>query len=195
VTELLAASRRGDDAAVARLFALVYPELREIARRHVRGTRADGAHGATSLVHEVFLRLAKGGGLPYGDRAHFFAAASRAMRRIVVDDARTRSAQKRGGGAAEATLDEGLAAAAPAGGASPEELLALDAALAELGEGEPRRARTVEWHFFGGLTFGEIAEAQGLTERTVLRDWRAARALLHARLGDRVPDSALDARA
>ena len=193
VTELLAATREGDEAAAAQLFTLVYPELRELARRHVRASGRTGSHQATSLVHEVFLRLARRGGLPYNDREHFFAAASRAMRQIVIDDARTRHAAKRGGGAVPARFDERLAIASPAGEASPEDLLALDAALTELGSQEPRLARTVEWHFFGGLTFGEIAEASGLTERTVMRDWRAARALLHTRLADGA-GAALDAR-
>ncbi len=182
VTRLLAAARAGDDGASGRLFELVYDDLRRIAARHLRGARGAGP-SATSLVHEAFLRLARRDELPYADRVHFFAVASRAMRQIVIDDARNRRARKRGGGQAEVELDR-VAVAAP-GAASPvEELLALDVALTELERAEPRLARTVEWHFFGGLTFGEIAEAVGVSERTVLREWRAARALLHARLED-----------
>jgi RNA polymerase sigma factor (TIGR02999 family) len=103
------------------------------------------------------------------------------MRQIVIDEARARGAAKRGGPAAPAPLDE-VVVAAPAAEVAPEELLALDGALAELETSEPRLGRVVEWHFFGGLTFAEIGEALGVTERTVLRDWRAARALLHGRL-------------
>ena len=109
------------------------------------------------------------------------AVASRAMRQIVIDDLRARQAVKRGSGAVVHELERAEQMVAAPGG-SPEEALAVDQALGELERSEPRLARVVEWHFFGGLTFGEIAEALGLTERTVLRDWRAARALLHVRL-------------
>jgi len=178
VTRLLAAARAGDAAASGRLFELVYDDLRRLAARHVRGARNAGP-SATSLVHEAFLRLNRRDELPYADRTHFFAVASRAMRQIVIDEARSRSAGKRGGGQANLDLDE-LQVAAPA---SPvEELLAIHDALTALEREEPRLAEVVEWHFFGGLTFGEIAEARGVSERTVLRDWRAARALLHDRL-------------
>jgi len=178
VTRLLAAARAGDAAASGRLFELVYDDLRRLAARHVRGARNAGP-SATSLVHEAFLRLNRRDELPYADRTHFFAVASRAMRQIVIDEARSRSAGKRGGGQANLDLDE-LLVAAPA---SPvEELLAIHDALTALEREEPRLAEVVEWHFFGGLTFGEIAEARGVSERTVLRDWRAARALLHDRL-------------
>jgi len=178
VTRLLAAARAGDAAASGRLFELVYDDLRRLAARHVRGARNAGP-SATSLVHEAFLRLNRRDELPYADRTHFFAVASRAMRQIVIDEARSRSAGKRGGGQANLDLDE-LQVAAPA---SPvEELLAIHDALTALEREEPRLAEVVEWHFFGGLTFGEIAEARGVSERTVLRDWRAARALLHGRL-------------
>jgi RNA polymerase sigma factor (TIGR02999 family) len=182
ITRLLDAARTGDAGASERLFALVYDDLRQIARRHVRAAgQRDAGHQATSLVHEAFLRLAKPDGVPFADRRHFFAVASRAMRQIVIDDLRARQAAKRGAGAVVQGFEgaeEGVAA--PDG--SPEEALAIDQALGELERAAPRLARVVEWHFFGGLTFAEIGEALGLTERTVLRDWRAARSLLHVRL-------------
>lgn len=180
VTRLLTAARAGDAEAPARLFALVYDDLRALAGRHVRGARNAGP-SATSLVHEAFLRIARRGELPYNDRQHFFAVASRAMRQIVVDEARSRKASKRGGGQAEVDLDA-IAVAAPAASAPVEDLLALDDALARLEREAPRLAQTVEWHFFGGLTFEEIAEATDVSRRTVVRDWRAARALLHLEL-------------
>jgi len=182
ITRLLDAARAGDDGASERLFTLVYEDLRRMARHHVRAARQnDAGHQATSLVHEAFLRLAREGGAPFADRRHFFSVASRAMRQIVIDDVRARQAAKRGGGEVVHELERAEEiVAAPAG--SPEETLAVDRALGELERSEPRLARVVEWHFFGGLTFGEIGEALGLTERTVLRDWRAARALLHLRL-------------
>ncbi len=179
VTRLLAAARAGDATASTRLFELVYDDLRRLAARHVRG--ASSGPSPTSLVHEAFLRLARRDELPFADRTHFFAVASRAMRQIVIDEARSRSAGKRGGGQANLELDE-LQIAAPATASPFEELLAIHDALTALEREEPRLAEVVEWHFFGGLTFPEIAEARGVSERTVLRDWRAARALLHARL-------------
>ncbi len=182
ITRLLAGARAGERAASDRLFALVYDDLRRMARRHVRAAnQRDAGHQATSLVHEAFLRLAKPDGQAFADRQHFFAVASRAMRQIVIDDLRARQAAKRGSGAVVHELERAeQVVAAP--GSSPEEALAVDQALGELERAEPRLARVVEWHFFGGLTFAEIGEALGLTERTVLRDWRAARALLHVRL-------------
>ncbi len=181
VTRLLEAARQGDAQAPAKIFDLVYDDLRELAGRHVRGARSAGP-SATSLVHEAFLRIARRGELPYQDRHHFFAVASRAMRQIVIDEARGRKASKRGGGQAKVDLDA-ISVAAPATDAPVEVLLALDDALSRLESDAPRLAQVVEWHFFGGLTFEEIAEASAVSRRTVLRDWRAARALLHLELG------------
>lgn len=180
VTRLLAAARGGDSAAPGKLFEIVYADLRALAGRHVRGARNAGP-SATSLVHEAFLRIAKRGDLPYADRTHFFAVASRAMRQIVIDDARGRKVSKRGGGQTDVDL-EAIQVAAPAASAPVEDLLALDDALSRLEREAPRLAQTVEWHFFGGLTFSEIAEATDVSRRTVQRDWRAARALLHLEL-------------
>jgi len=180
VTRLLEAARQGDAEAPAKLFEIVYADLRALAGRHVRGARNAGP-SATSLVHQAFLRIATRGDLPYQDRQHFFAVTSRAMRQIVIDDARSRNASKRGGGRAHLDLDT-ISAAAPAAAAPVEDLLALDQALSRLERDAPRLAQTVEWHFFGGLTFDEIAEAIEVSRRTVLRDWRAARALLHLEL-------------
>lgn len=189
VTLLLQAARAGDRAATDRLFALVYQDLRRLAARHLRGGDSRGHH-TTSLVHEAYLRLDRDGRLPYNDRTHFFAVASRAMRQIVIDDARSRLTAKRGKGATLRSLDEVAESSAlanlggDAGGQRLpiEELLALDAALSRLEVEEPQLAETVEWHFFGGLTFAEIASAREVSERTVLRHWRTARALLQANL-------------
>jgi RNA polymerase sigma factor (TIGR02999 family) len=181
VTRLLAAARGGDPGAAERVFDLVYDDMRQLAARHVRSARAGPGPSPTSLVHEAFLRLARRADLPFNDRAHFFAVISRAMRQIVIDDALARKTGKRGGGQPVADLEK-VAVASPAPEAPPEDLLALDAALATLEAEEPRLAQVVEWHFFGGLTFFEIGESLAVSERTVARDWRAARALLHARL-------------
>lgn len=155
--------------------------MRQLAARHVRSARAGPGPSPTSLVHEAFLRLARRADLPFNDRVHFFAVISRAMRQIVIDDARSRNAAKRGGGRSDLDIDT-LVAAAPATAAPAEDLLALDDALSRLERDAPRLAQTVEWHFFGGLTFDEIAEAVAVSRRTVHRDWRAARALLHLAL-------------
>ena len=187
VTQLLQAARSGDRAATDRLFAVVYQDLHRLAARHLRGADARGHH-TTSLVHEAYLRLDRDGRLPYNDRTHFFAVASRAMRQIVIDDARSRLTAKRGKGVAASSLDDVVEVAAVSGadgGRMPiEDLLALDEALSKLEADEPQLAQTVEWHFFGGLTFAEIASAREVSERTVLRHWRTARALLQAGLSD-----------
>jgi RNA polymerase sigma factor (TIGR02999 family) len=179
ITALLAAARAGAPDAARRLFSLVYDDLRSLAARHVREA---AGHGATSLVHEAFLRFTRQGTLPYEDRLHFFAAASRAMRQVVIDDARARHADKRGGGAGVVELTEAERLEAPAGRAAAAEVLRVDQALGEMERTEPELARIVEWHFFGGLTFAEIADALGVSERTALRQWRVARAVLHTRL-------------
>jgi RNA polymerase sigma factor (TIGR02999 family) len=180
-TVLLEAARAGDEQGMRALFGAIYEDLRRLAGRHARA--ASPGPGATSLVHELFVRLARRGELAFADRGHFFAVMARALRQIVLDDVRARGAGKRGAGRPALDVTE-VAAYAPAGAAAPEELLALDDALRRLAREQPRLAETVEWHFFGGLTFGEIAEARGVSERTVLRDWRSARALLHASLED-----------
>ena len=184
VTRLLVAARSGDRDASARLFELVYDDLRRLAGRRLRDRHGPST---TSLVHDAYLRMDRNGALPYADRRHFFAVAARAMRQIVIDDARARKATKRGAGAEPLALDGVVEPANPAGDLPVEDLLALDAALERLEGSEPRLAETVEWHFFAGLTFAEIAEAREVSERTVLRDWRAARALLHQELASGAP--------
>lgn len=181
---LLARAAAGDGDALRQLFDELYDDLRTLAHRHARrsgGGDAAAGPSATSLVHEVFLRVARRGQLAASDRAHFFAIVSRAMRQVVIDRARGRLADRRGGGAVLEPL--GADTPLPAGTASIEEVLAIDAALERLALEAPRMGRIVEWHFFGGLTFHEIAEALDVSERTVHLDWRAARALLHHQLG------------
>ena len=182
VTELLAAARAGDGSAQERLYALVYDDLRRLAHRQLLASApGDGTLQTTALVHEAYLRLARqqsSAGIT--DRVHFFALASRAMRQILVDGARRRRADKRGGGHRPVDL-EALQVAAPEGAAS-EDLLALDAALEGLEAHDRRLGQVVECHFYGGMNFEEIGALQGLSERTIKRDWRKARAFLYARL-------------
>jgi RNA polymerase sigma factor (TIGR02999 family) len=172
VTDLLAASRRGDPAAFDQLLPLVYDELHVVAERHMRGERPEHTLQPTALVHEAFLRLA-GVNVPYEDRSHFIRAASQAMRRVLVDHARARNAAKRGGNL-RVTLDESLV---------PQDdgvvdLLVLDDALSRLAAAEPRWARVVELRFFGGLEVVEVAAALGISTATAKRDWQFARAWL-----------------
>ena len=175
VTTLLAAVGTGDRAAVDRLFELVYDELRRIARRQLRGARGAETLSTTALVHEAYLKLSRDGGWSVHDRAHFFALAARAMRHVLVDHARHRGRAKRGGGIAALELDEALVAAPDRGA----ELLAIDDALGRLEAAAPELARLVELRFFAGLSIEEVAELRGVSDRTVKRHWRSARAFLY----------------
>lgn len=172
VTELLGAAESGDGDAQNRLFSLLYAELRRCAHRQLAG---DGETlSTTALVHETYVKLIAAERLRLDSRQHFMALAARAMRQVLVDHARRVGAGKRGGGAAFVTLDDRL----PDTPSEAAEVLALDQALGELEKIDERAARVVQLHFFGGLGFGEIAELEGLNERTVKRDWQAARLML-----------------
>lgn len=175
VTQLLQRARAGDRSAIEQLFPLVYEELHRIAsRRRPRG-RSDPTLGATALVHEVYLKLFDRTRLELQDREHFFAVAARAMRQIAVDHARRRASLKRGGGRRQVDLDSQW----PGGDDRAEQVLAVDQALEQLARIDERLAQVVELRFFAGFTEAEIAESLGRDERTVRRDWRKARALLH----------------
>lgn len=180
MTALIVAARDGDKTAEARLFEAAYADLHRIAQRHLRVSNPDNAQ-ATSLVHEVYLRMARGDGFALNDRTHFFAVASRAMRQIVIDHVRSRRTEKRGGGLDALSLDSAVVAVASG---RDEELLVLDEALERLELLDPRLARFVELRFYGGLQLEEMAEIVGLSERTLKRDWRKARAFLHRELTD-----------
>lgn len=175
VTQLLSALRQGERQALDRLLPLVYDELRAAARRQLGRERAGHTLHATALVHEAYFKLAGGGPLDVADRAHFLAIAARAMRQVLIEHARRRKAEKRGGGWAITTLstEEGAVHY------SPDELLALDRALADLDE---RQRQVVEYRFFGGMEEEEIATVLGVSARTVRRDWVKARAWLYRSL-------------
>jgi len=176
VTRLLHAAQGGDQEALDRLVPLIYEDLRRLARRHL--DREGGGHTlqTTALIHEAYLKLAgPGGAQAASNRAHFMAIAARAMRQVLVDYARRRKAAKRGGGIIYATLGD---AAGPVD-ASADDLLALSDALDQL---DPRQRQVIECRFFGGMEEKEIAEALGVSERTVRRDWVKARAWLHRAL-------------
>ncbi len=177
-TDLLAAARRGDGDAAERLFTALYDELRRCAHRQLRQHASDTL-STTALVHETYLKIGLGQAADLQDRQHFMSLAARAMRQVLVDHARRRQAGKRGGDALLVTLDE----RAPDPSSEAFEVLALDRALGVLEAVDERAARVVNLHFFGGLTFPAIAELEGVNERTVKRDWQAARLLLAAEMG------------
>lgn len=175
ITELLGDLAGGDPAAIDQLFAMVYDQLHREAQRRRAFGRGNDTLSTTALVHETYLKLAAAGNKRWQDRAHFFAVAARAMRQILVDHARRRAAQKRGKGAPITAIDENRLGV----DSKAEELLALDSALSRLGSFDPRLAHLVELRFFAGLSVEETAEALHLSERTIKRDWRKARAFLY----------------
>jgi RNA polymerase sigma factor (TIGR02999 family) len=186
ITELLAAWRMGDGDALDRLLPIVYAELKRIARRQRGGRRGGDTLTTTALVHETWLRLANHSGADWVDRAHFFAVAARAMRYLLIDHARRHQAAKRGGGWQRLKLDVDLDIV-PEGAVADERaetLLALDDALTRLAALDERACRVVECRFFGGLTDRETAEALGVTERTVQRDWTKAKGWLRQALSE-----------
>ena len=177
VTELLRAWSGGDEEALAILTPLVHVELRRIARRCMRGERSDHTLQATGLVNECYLRLVDASRVEWRDRSHFFALSARLMRRILVDLARERQSAKRGGGAVHSAPTDSQPAFRP-----DRNLVALDDALTTLAALDQRKSRVVEMRFFGGLETDEIADALGISPKTVLRDWQIAKAWLRQQL-------------
>lgn len=173
VTELLVAAGSGDDIAGDRLFSLLYGELHQCAHRQLRRSGSDSL-STTALVHETYLKLINAQAITAESRQHFMAIAARAMRQVLVDHARRIGAEKRGGGAVLVTLDEFHQDSS----FEALEVLALDRALGTLEQIDARAARVVHLHFFAGMSFPEIANLEGLNERTIKRDWQAARLLL-----------------
>jgi len=174
VTELLVAWSQGEQAALDKLVPLVYAELRRIAHRYIKGERPGRTLETTALVNEAYLRLIDASQVRWQDRAHFLAVSAQLMRRILVDFARSRRYLKRGGGTQKVSLDEALVG-------SPEkshDLVALDDALEALAVTDKRKSRVVELRFFGGLSVEESAEVLNVSEDTVHRDWRLAKAWL-----------------
>ncbi len=165
-----------------RLLELLYRELRELADRFLSQEREDHTLQPTALVHEAYLRLAGGRSVQWSDRKHFLATAARAMRRVLVDHGRTKGRRKRRTAGNQVEL-EGVASREPS--IDSVDLVALDAALVQLGELSPRQAQVVELRFFGGLPESAIAEVLNVSERTVERDWRHAQAWLWRRLEPR----------
>ena len=179
LTMLLAAARQGDQDASGQVFSLLYDDLRRLARSRLRQHQTMTMLDTTSLVHESYLKLVGSASLPIEDRHHFFAYAARVMRSVIVDYARARQTERRGGDAEQVVLDTALGEQL----AAPEtDVLRVHDALEVLAQADARLAQVVEMRYFGGLTEPEIAEALGVSERTVRRDWDKARLLLVAAL-------------
>jgi RNA polymerase sigma factor (TIGR02999 family) len=175
---MLAELNGGNRTVVDAMLPHVYDELRATARRQLRGERADHTLNTTALVHEAYEKLVQQDRMTWQNRAHFLSIAALSMRRILLNYARDRAAQKRGGGAPVATFEDGMAPRT----VRAEELIDLDDALERLEEISERQSQVVTYRFFGGLTQREIAEVLGVSEPTVRRDWRLARAWLSREL-------------
>jgi RNA polymerase sigma factor (TIGR02999 family) len=179
ITQLLVAAQAGEQAAWETIYGLVYRDLYRIARGQLR-RRKEGRMSATSLISESWLRLS-GAEFSVESRRHFTALVARAMRFVLIDEARKEMTEKYGEGRRVLPLHENIDAAQDG---ELLEMIALDDALTRLSNLEPRLARLVEMRYFGGLDEAEIAHALGVTERTLRRDWRRARAFLLAQLGE-----------
>jgi len=179
VTRILSAIGAGNPAAADQLLPLVYCELRELAARKLAQEKPGQTLQATALVHEAYVRLiGVEPAQPWNGRGHFFAAAAEAMRRILVDQARRKQADKHGGSRLRVELPPDLAAPAD----QPDDLLALDEALAALESHDPEAARLVKLRYFAGLAHQDAAEAMGISRGAADRLWALARAWLFRRL-------------
>lgn len=182
LAELLCRADQADPQAADELFAALYSELRRLAERQLERGGGSLTLGTTTLVHDAYLSMVGRRDARFPDRARFFAYASRAMRGLVIDYARRRRAKKRGRDY-EITLVEDEVSS-PAALEAGHDLDARGDALGQLAELDPALAELVDLHFFSGFSFGEIAELRCVSERTVQRDWRKARLLLHQALRD-----------
>jgi RNA polymerase sigma factor (TIGR02999 family) len=181
ITRLLRDWNQADAESAGRVISAVYSELRVMSSRLLGAERPGHTLQPTALVHELFLRLSDAQPPSWRDRAHFFAVAATTLRRILIDHARANGAARRGGGGQKVPLEQ----ADPGVTCSYEDLLSIDEALTALEEAEPRAARVSELRLFAGLEEKEIAEQLGVSEITVKRDWKFARAWLATYLGPR----------
>jgi RNA polymerase sigma factor (TIGR02999 family) len=175
LTDLIKLARDGDEAALRRLFETAYPELRRLARMRLTQSARGVLLDTTSLVHESYLRFASAGELNVTDRQHFQRYAANVMRSVIVDFVRERMAKRRGGATPHITLNTQAQGEEIAG---EDEILRVHEALDELSHYDARLAQVVEMRYFAGMTENEIADALGITDRTVRRDWEKARVLL-----------------
>lgn len=178
ITQLLSAYQNGNKTALDELFPVVYEELRRLAASRLRGERGDHTLQPTALVHEAYLRLIDQHTQNWQNRAHFFGLAAEMMRRILINHAISRNAEKRFGNQTRIALDDIVTLSEQ----RDVNLLQLDEALNELAEFDEKQAKIIELKFFGGLTNEEIAEALGVSDSTVKREWRIAKAWLTERM-------------
>jgi RNA polymerase sigma factor (TIGR02999 family) len=182
ITRLLGRLGEDDGSVAQALLPLVYDELRALAQSHFARQSPDHTLQATALVHEVYLKLARGTPPAWSGRDHFFAVAAQAMRQVLVDHARRKRAEKREGGRSRVELGD-WAVGGDGGNADVGALLDLEEALERLAALDPRKAQVVTLRFFGGLTNEAVAEALGIARATVSDDWAFARAWLAKELG------------
>lgn len=175
LTDLIRRARDGEATALRGVFDATYQELREMARARLRRGSPNTLLDTTSLVHEAYLRFANANRLHIDDRQHFLRYASHAMRSVIVDFVRERFAQRRGGDAVHVTLDTAAVAGVETGAA---EILNVHEALEELAQHDARLVQVVEMRYFAGMSEVEVADALGISHRTVRRDWQKARLLL-----------------
>ncbi|SRR6266571_2772700 len=182
ITQLLAEWSEGSQAALDKLYPLVYQELRRLAHGYLKRERKGHTLQTTALINEAYLRLVDQKHVRWANRSHFFGISAQIMRRILIDHARRYDYSKRGGGALKISLDEAAIVAKERGRA----LLRLDEALNSLAKIDPRRSRVVELRYFGGLNNEEISGVLKISENTVTRDWNMARAWLYQELSESV---------
>lgn len=180
ITSLLRAASSGDRRDLDALLAAIYDDLRRLAASHMQGERRDHTLEATALVHEAYVKLIDQRSTDWNDRLHFFAVASRVIRRILIDHARAKLADKRGGDRTRLRIDDHD----PAAPSREVDLIALDEALEELAQMHPQQARIVELRYFAGCNVDETAHVLKTSPRSVDRDWQAAKAWLFLRLQD-----------
>ncbi len=179
VTELLVKLTDGNTQVLEALLPIVYGELRSLANNYLRRERVDHTLQPTALVHEAYMKLVDQRNVVWQNRAHFFGIAANIMRRILVDHARRHKSEKRGGEYSKEQLEEALVVVSDE---RSFELLALDEALENLAEMDPQKARMVELRYFGGLSVEETAEVMGVSEITVKRHWKLAKAWLYGQI-------------
>jgi RNA polymerase sigma factor (TIGR02999 family) len=180
ITDLLQAWARGEQEALEKLLPLVEAELRRLAKNHLRRERPGHTLQTTALVNEAYIKLVGQNRVHWENRTHFYAIAAQCMRRTLIDYAKTRYRKKRGGNARQVKLSDAMLMSS----AQSEELLALDAALKKLATEDERKSKVTELRYFGGYSVEEIAELLHVSEATVARDWRLARAWLRREIGN-----------
>lgn len=179
ITRLLIELTEGNEKVVNDIFPFIYDELRQIAGRHLRKERGNHTLQPTALVHEAYMKLVDQKAVQWQNRSHFFGIASQIMRRILVDHARKHKAEKRGGEGENISLEEEFVVVEKGRSAK---LLALDEALENLAKMDEMKAKIVELRYFGGLSVEESAEVLNVSEITVKRHWRAAKAWLYGQI-------------